>query len=339
MTVLIEKIPQDVTEEELTKFFSFVGPVISVKFEFDQKTGKPLGNGLCIFKDGDTAKAAVRILNTQPIRQNRLLRLSLQKKQEQEQKHIPQEKKQQPQLQPPPVLPQPMNPLPIPLGGFGGIPPMPRFGQGIGIIKSIISTRPSKEVFAFLTEFRNLAINNRKLAMELLAKFPQLSHTIVHMLLPFQQTGKQPKNMIFPQQMLREQEQQRLMQQLPQQQQQPQLHQQQQQQNLMGFQKENIPQNQFSQRSHQAFNNLQQQQQQQQQRQLHQQQQKPFNNNQIRQNAPPQRGQAFRSREEITQKKRDLEQLILNISDEQLNRMEPQKREELLKLRRTLKKN
>ncbi|KAJ3446952.1 cleavage stimulation factor 3' pre-RNA subunit [Anaeramoeba flamelloides] len=328
MTVLIEKIPQDVTEEELTKFFSFVGPVISVKFEFDQKTGKPLGNGICVFKDGDTAKAAVRILNTQPIRQNRLLRLSLQKKQEQEQKQIPQENKQQPQLQqPPPILPQTMNPLPIPLGGFGGMPPMPRFGQGIEIIKRIISTRPSKEVFAFLTEFRNLAINNRKLAMELLAKFPQLSHTIVHMLLPFQQTGKQPKNMIFPQQMLREQEQQRLMQQ---QQQQPQLHQQQ-QQNFIGFQKENIPQNQFSQRSHQTYNNSQQQQQ--------QQQQNSFNNNQIRQNAPPQRGQAFRSREEITQKKRDLEQLILNISDEQLNRMEPQKREEILKLRRTLKKN
>jgi cleavage stimulation factor subunit 2 len=81
--VFIGNIPYDATEEQLTKIFEEVGPVVSFRLLFDRNSGKPRGFGFCEYRDADTAQSAIRNLSGRDIN-GRDLRVSSAEKETQD---------------------------------------------------------------------------------------------------------------------------------------------------------------------------------------------------------------------------------------------------------------
>ncbi|SAM00432.1 hypothetical protein [Absidia glauca] len=65
--VFVGNIPFEYTEEQLIDVFKEVGPVSSFRLLFDRDTGRPKGYGFCEFYDSETASSAVRNLNNYEI--------------------------------------------------------------------------------------------------------------------------------------------------------------------------------------------------------------------------------------------------------------------------------
>ncbi|KAI8337855.1 hypothetical protein BD560DRAFT_377836 [Blakeslea trispora] len=61
--VFVGNIPFELSEEQLIEVFKEVGPVASFRLLFDRDTGRPKGYGFCEFLDAETAASAVRNLN------------------------------------------------------------------------------------------------------------------------------------------------------------------------------------------------------------------------------------------------------------------------------------
>ncbi|KAL9538074.1 hypothetical protein MBANPS3_011216 [Mucor bainieri] len=61
--VFVGNIPFELSEEQLIEVFKEVGPVASFRLLFDRETGRPKGYGFCEFLDAETAASAVRNLN------------------------------------------------------------------------------------------------------------------------------------------------------------------------------------------------------------------------------------------------------------------------------------
>mmetsp|Transcript_7036 Transcript_7036/g.21429 ORF Transcript_7036/g.21429 Transcript_7036/m.21429 type:complete len:287 (-) Transcript_7036:347-1207(-) len=75
-TVFVGNIPYDTTEEQLRDIFSQVGVVSSFRLVYDSKTGKPRGYGFCEYEDAETARSALRNLDSVEVN-GRPLRVAL----------------------------------------------------------------------------------------------------------------------------------------------------------------------------------------------------------------------------------------------------------------------
>lgn len=71
--LFVANIPFDVTEEELTKHFSEVGPVSRVFLPLDRETGKPRGFAFVEFSNPEHAALAIQRLNQQPFKERPLV--------------------------------------------------------------------------------------------------------------------------------------------------------------------------------------------------------------------------------------------------------------------------
>uniref|UniRef100_T1J9P5 RRM domain-containing protein n=1 Tax=Strigamia maritima TaxID=126957 RepID=T1J9P5_STRMM len=62
-SVFIGNIPHDATEDQLFEIFSRIGPVVGLRFVYDNVTKQPKNYGFCHYRDPETAIRAIRDLN------------------------------------------------------------------------------------------------------------------------------------------------------------------------------------------------------------------------------------------------------------------------------------
>lgn len=158
--VSLGKFPFEYTEQQVLEIAKRVGPVVSVKLLFDDMTGKSKGYATVVYEDKETATSAVRNLDYLTIQNGRFIRCSFANES------------------------STIDNLPI---GSLRLPPLPLGIQihsnqpATLVISNVLANIDPKSGFQILSEMKLLSKNDPKLAVELLAQFPQLSHALVEL--------------------------------------------------------------------------------------------------------------------------------------------------------------
>ncbi|OZJ05200.1 hypothetical protein BZG36_02442 [Bifiguratus adelaidae] len=176
--VFVGNIPYGYTEEQLVDIFKEVGPVANFRLMFDRDTGKPRGYGFCDYYDAQTAASAVRNLNGYEVggRQLRVdhAETSETKQQQQHQAHnAPPRQATQPNMVPPKMggnVPQQQQPAPIP-----SAPPQ---GNAADAISMTLAQMTPQQLHDLMTQMKGLVTTDPNTARAILNSQPQLAYAL-----------------------------------------------------------------------------------------------------------------------------------------------------------------
>ncbi|KAL8970492.1 MAG: hypothetical protein Q9183_001499 [Haloplaca sp. 2 TL-2023] len=177
-SVFVGNIPYTMTEEEIVQILSTCGTVKSFRLVTDPETGRPKGFGFCEYTDKDAAASAIRNLSGTQI-MGRTLKVDYSHqgpKDDGDESRNDQQHQPMPNgyAQPPPA---------------GGLPPLP---PGVDLppqlscpeaISQTINMLPTEKLLEILSQMKGLAMNEPAKATELLRQAPQLSFAIFQAML------------------------------------------------------------------------------------------------------------------------------------------------------------
>lgn len=159
-SVSLGKFPFEYTEQQVLEIAKRIGPVVSVRLLFDDLTGKSKGYAIVTYEDTETAASAVRNLDYLNIPNGRFLRCSF--------------AQNGADTIPPPPGRERLPPLPQGLQIHNNQPPSQ-------VISNLLANLDTKRGFGILAEMKGMAVSEPKLAVELLAQYPQLAHALVEL--------------------------------------------------------------------------------------------------------------------------------------------------------------
>ncbi|ODV59915.1 Rna15p ASCRUDRAFT_24375, partial [Ascoidea rubescens DSM 1968] len=168
--VYIGSIPYDQTEEQVLQIVKSVGPVCKFKLMFDKTTGKSKGFAFVEYVDLETAKSAVRNLNNYPIG-NRSLKCDF-SFETSVNKAIDANKLDQLSIE----------------EVFPPLPPGVQLNPDQNVyeaVSTILSSTDEGLLLRILDDMQLMAQRSPRLMQYLLQKKPQLTYTIIELLLSF----------------------------------------------------------------------------------------------------------------------------------------------------------
>ncbi|KAG0165826.1 hypothetical protein DFQ28_007424 [Apophysomyces sp. BC1034] len=190
--VFVGNIPFELTEEQLIDIFKEVGPVASFRLLFDRDTGRPKGYGFCEFYDAETAASAVRNLNEHDVggRQLRVdyaamdpqlenQRQSHKHQHQHQHQHPPQQQHQQHQHQQQPrqhAMPPPL--MQQPPGMLNKPPPPAAPVSSVDEISKVLASMNSQELFTLMSQMKQMSFERPQFTREFLTSNPQVAYAL-----------------------------------------------------------------------------------------------------------------------------------------------------------------
>lgn len=175
-TVFVGNIPYGLSEEQIREVLGRVGTLDSFRLVTDPETGRPKGFGFATYFEEDAAASAVRNLNDYQI-EGRSLRVDYSNDSGGGADKKPHQKQLQDQLDaqgPPPSTTLP----PLPAGSE-----VPPHLTAPDAISETLKTLPPVQLLDVLSQMKGLVMNDPARATELLRQAPQLSYAIFQALL------------------------------------------------------------------------------------------------------------------------------------------------------------
>ncbi|KAI8388400.1 uncharacterized protein BYT42DRAFT_492362 [Radiomyces spectabilis] len=189
--VFVGNIPFELTEEQLIDVFKEVGPVASFRLLFDRESGRPKGYGFCEFYDAETAASAVRNLNDYEVggRQLRVDYAAMDDHQRSagpHNKHAPQQPT--PSQHAPPPMPQVRPSLfhrtwdrelgnAMSPGPAAGKPGAAPVSSVVEISKVLASMSP-QDLFTLMSQMKQMCFEKPDAARDFLTANPQVSYAL-----------------------------------------------------------------------------------------------------------------------------------------------------------------
>ncbi|ORX56436.1 hypothetical protein DM01DRAFT_1334918 [Hesseltinella vesiculosa] len=164
--VFVGNIPFEFTEEQLIDVFKEVGPVASFRLLFDRESGRPKGYGFCEYYDAETAASAVRNLNNYEL-SGRQLRVDFASADDRN------------NMTPPPAPPTMSAPRPGPANFAPPGPPQPPAGPpSTEDITQILSNMTQQDLLTLLGQMKTLSMEQPDNAREFLGSNPSLAYAL-----------------------------------------------------------------------------------------------------------------------------------------------------------------